>query len=137
MPYRIFLFNKDGNPNKRNIHNETALHLLCMGPHIMLPEAALQPRLARPYEDDDKRAECLHLILRWKGAKLDKGEFEKAENNAIDNKKSTPLHYAAASGMKTCVEVIIPGLPSGLNMSNLDFDNNYVRSVKPRSGIAI
>lgn len=104
---RIFLFNKDGNPNKRNIHNETALHLLCMGPHIMLPEAALQPRLARPYEDDDKRAECLHLILRWKGAKLDKGEFEKAENNAIDNKKSTPLHYAAASGMKTCVELLV------------------------------
>ncbi|XP_032868313.1 ankyrin repeat and IBR domain-containing protein 1 isoform X7 [Amblyraja radiata] len=104
---RIFLFNKDGNPNKRNIHNETALHLLCMGPHIMLPEAALQPRLARPYEDDDKRAECLHLILRWKGAKLDKSEFEKAENNAIDNKKSTPLHYAAASGMKTCVELLV------------------------------
>ncbi|XP_062900179.1 ankyrin repeat and IBR domain-containing protein 1 isoform X3 [Mobula hypostoma] len=104
---RIFLFNKDGNPNKRNIHNETALHLLCMGPHIMLPEAALQPRLARPNEDDDKRAECLQMILKWKGAKLDKGEFEKAENNAVDNKKSTPLHYAAASGMKACVELLV------------------------------
>uniref|UniRef100_UPI00398F8C30 ankyrin repeat and IBR domain-containing protein 1 isoform X3 n=1 Tax=Pristiophorus japonicus TaxID=55135 RepID=UPI00398F8C30 len=104
---RIFLFNKDGNPNKRNVHNETALHLLCMGPHIMLPEAALQPRLARPNEDDGKRAECLQLILKWKGARLDQGEFEKAESNAIDNKKSTPLHYAAASGMKTCVELLV------------------------------
>ncbi|XP_067862519.1 ankyrin repeat and IBR domain-containing protein 1 isoform X2 [Heptranchias perlo] len=104
---RIFLFNKDGNPNKRNVHNETALHLLCMGPHIMLPEAALQPRLARPNEDDGKRAECLQMILKWKGARLDQGEFEKAENNATDNKKSTPLHYAAASGMKTCVELLV------------------------------
>ncbi|XP_078394610.1 ankyrin repeat and IBR domain-containing protein 1-like isoform X3 [Cetorhinus maximus] len=104
---RIFLYNKDGNPNKRNVHNETALHLLCMGPHIMLPEAALQPRLARPNEDDGKRAECLQLILKWKGARLDQGEFEKAESNATDNKKFTPLHYAAASGMKTCVELLV------------------------------
>ncbi|XP_048410192.1 ankyrin repeat and IBR domain-containing protein 1 isoform X2 [Stegostoma tigrinum] len=104
---RIFLYNKDGNPNKRNVHNETALHLLCMGPHIMLPEAALQPRLTRPNEDDGKRAECLQLILKWKGARLDQGEFEKAESNATDNKKFTPLHYAAASGMKTCVELLV------------------------------
>ncbi|XP_072364797.1 ankyrin repeat and IBR domain-containing protein 1-like [Scyliorhinus torazame] len=104
---RIFLYNKDGNPNKQNVHNETALHLLCMGPHIMLPEATLQPRLARPNEDDGKRAECLQLILKWKGARLDQGEFEKAENNATDNKKFTPLHYAAASGMKTCVELLV------------------------------
>ncbi|XP_078091704.1 ankyrin repeat and IBR domain-containing protein 1-like isoform X2 [Mustelus asterias] len=103
----IFLYVKDGNPNKRNVHNETALHLLCMGPHIMLPEAALQPRLARPNEDDGKRAECLQLILKWKGARLDRGEFEKAESNATDNKKFTPLHYAAASGMKTCVELLV------------------------------
>ncbi|XP_072364800.1 ankyrin repeat and IBR domain-containing protein 1-like [Scyliorhinus torazame] len=78
-----------------------------MGPHIMLPEATLQPRLARPNEDDGKRAECLQLILKWKGARLDQGEFEKAENNATDNKKFTPLHYAAASGMKTCVELLV------------------------------
>ncbi|XP_060680901.1 ankyrin repeat and IBR domain-containing protein 1 isoform X1 [Hemiscyllium ocellatum] len=104
---RIFLYNKDGNPNKRNVHNETALHLLCMGPHIMLPETALQPRLTRPNEDDGKRAECLQLILKWKGARLDQGEFEKAESNATDNKKFTPLHYAAASGMKTCVELLV------------------------------
>ncbi|XP_007895740.1 ankyrin repeat and IBR domain-containing protein 1 isoform X2 [Callorhinchus milii] len=104
---RIFLFNKDGNPNKRNVHNETALHLLCMGPQIMLPEASLQPRLSRPGEDDGKRAECLQMILKWKGARLDQGEFEKADSNATDNKMNTPLHYAAASGMKTCVEMLV------------------------------
>ncbi|KAL7886423.1 hypothetical protein AOLI_G00041440 [Acnodon oligacanthus] len=104
---RSFLFSKDGNPNKRNVHNETALHMLCMGPHILLPEGALQPRLARPYEDERRRADCLQMILKWTGAKLDRGEYESADVNATDNKKNTPLHYAAASGMKTCVELLV------------------------------
>lgn len=102
---RSFLLNKDGNPNKRNVHNETSLHLLCMGRQILISEGALQPRLSRPYEDERRRAECLKLILSWTGAKLDRGEYESADINATDNKKNTCLHYAAASGMRTCVEV--------------------------------
>ncbi|KAM4633718.1 ankyrin repeat and IBR domain-containing protein 1-like isoform 2-T2 [Polymixia lowei] len=104
---RSFLFSKDGNPNKRNTHNETSLHLLCMGPQIMTSEGALHPRISRPYEDEHRRAECLQVILAWTGAKLDHGEFESADVNATDNKKSTCLHYAAASGMKTCVEFLV------------------------------
>lgn len=103
--FRSFLLSKDGNPNKRNMHNETSLHLLCMGPQILTSEGALQPRIARPYEDQRRRAECLQIILAWTGAKLDHGEYESANINATDNKKNTCLHYAAASGMKTCVEV--------------------------------
>lgn len=103
--FRSFLLSKDGNPNKRNMHNETSLHLLCMGPQIMTSEGALQPRISRPYEDKQRRAECLQLILVWTGAKLDQGEYERADVNATDNKKNTCLHYAAASGMKLCVEV--------------------------------
>ncbi|XP_055759422.1 ankyrin repeat and IBR domain-containing protein 1-like isoform X2 [Salvelinus fontinalis] len=102
---RSFLFSKDGNPNKRNVHNETSLHLLCMGSHILMGEGALQPRLARPELDEMKRAECLQIILKWTGAKLDRGEYENANVNATDNKKNTSLHYAAASGMKKCVEL--------------------------------
>ncbi|XP_066538894.1 ankyrin repeat and IBR domain-containing protein 1 isoform X2 [Hoplias malabaricus] len=104
---RSFLFSKDGNPNKRNVHNETALHLLCMGPNILLPEGALQPRLSRPSEDERRRTDCLQIILKWTGAKLDRGEFESADVNATDNRKNTPLHYAAASGMKTCVQFLV------------------------------
>ena len=103
--FRFFLLNKDGNPNKRTVHNETSLHLLCMGPQILTSEGALQPRISRPYEDRQRRAECLQIILAWTGAKLDHGEYESADVNATDNKKNTCLHYAAASGMKTCVEV--------------------------------
>ncbi|XP_075869096.1 ankyrin repeat and IBR domain-containing protein 1-like isoform X2 [Nelusetta ayraudi] len=104
---RSFLLSKDGNPNKRNMHNETSLHLLCMGPQILTSEGALQPRISRPYEDKQRRAECLQLILVWTGAKLDQGEYERADVNATDNKKNTCLHYAAASGMKTCVEFLV------------------------------
>uniref|UniRef100_A0A672KGB8 RBR-type E3 ubiquitin transferase n=1 Tax=Sinocyclocheilus grahami TaxID=75366 RepID=A0A672KGB8_SINGR len=104
---RSFLFSKDGNPNKRNMHNETTLHVLCMGPNILLSEGALQPRLARPYEDECRRAECLQMILKWTGAKLDRGEYESADVSATDNQKNTPLHYASASGMKTCVEFLL------------------------------
>uniref|UniRef100_A0A8C4ST34 Ankyrin repeat and IBR domain-containing protein 1 n=1 Tax=Erpetoichthys calabaricus TaxID=27687 RepID=A0A8C4ST34_ERPCA len=104
---RAFLYIKDGNPNKRNIHNETSMHLICMGPQIMLPEGALHPRISRPYEDEQKRADCLQMTLKWTGAKLDQGEYERADVNAVDNKKSTCLHYAAASGMKTCVEYLV------------------------------
>uniref|UniRef100_A0A672H0J6 Ankyrin repeat and IBR domain-containing protein 1 n=1 Tax=Salarias fasciatus TaxID=181472 RepID=A0A672H0J6_SALFA len=104
---RSFLLSKDGNPNKRNVHNETSLHLLCMGPQILTSEGALQPRIARPYEDEQRRAECLQIVLSWTGAKLDHGEYESADTNAKDNKKNTCLHYAAASGMKTCVELLV------------------------------
>ncbi|KAL6108902.1 ankib1 [Pungitius sinensis] len=104
---RSFLFGKDGNPNKRNVHNETSLHLLCMGPQILTSEGALQPRISRPYEDKQRRAESLQIILAWTGAKLDHGEYESADINATDNKKNTCLHYAAASGMKTCVEFLV------------------------------
>ncbi|XP_028326538.1 ankyrin repeat and IBR domain-containing protein 1-like [Gouania willdenowi] len=104
---RSFLISKDGNPNKRNVHNETSLHLLCMGPRILTSEGALQPRISRPYEDEQRRAECLQVILAWTGAKLDHTEYESADVNATDNKKNTCLHYAAASGMKTCVEFLV------------------------------
>ncbi|KAK5862621.1 hypothetical protein PBY51_017993 [Eleginops maclovinus] len=104
---RSFLLSKDGNPNKRNVHNETSLHLLCMGPQILTSEGALQPRISRPHEDRQRRAEALQIILAWTGAKLDHGEYERADVNATDNKKYTCLHYAAASGMKTCVEFLV------------------------------
>ncbi|XP_038131805.1 ankyrin repeat and IBR domain-containing protein 1-like [Cyprinodon tularosa] len=104
---RLFLLNKDGNPNKRNVHNETSLHLLCMGPQIMTSEGALQPRISRPNEDEQRQTECLQIILSWTGAKLDRGEYESADINAADNKKNTCLHYAAASGMRTSVELLL------------------------------
>ncbi|XP_051949253.1 ankyrin repeat and IBR domain-containing protein 1-like isoform X1 [Xyrauchen texanus] len=116
---RSFIFSKDGNPNKCNINNETALHLLCMGPQILLAEGALQPRISRPQEDEQKRAECLQMMLQWTGAKLDQGEYERANVNGTDNKKSTCLHYAAAAGMKNCVELLVKS-DADLFMENED-----------------
>ncbi|KAM6899830.1 ankyrin repeat and IBR domain-containing protein 1-like isoform 2-T2 [Xenentodon cancila] len=105
---RSFLFSKEGNPNKRNVHNETCLHVLCQGPQILLlPDGALSPRLARPQRDEQRRSDCLQMILSWTGARLEGGQYEKANVNATDNHHSTCMHYAAAAGMKSCVELLI------------------------------
>lgn len=45
------------------------------------------------------------MILSWTGARLEGGQYEKANVNATDYQSSTCLHYAAAAGMKSCVEV--------------------------------
>lgn len=45
------------------------------------------------------------MSLSWTGARLEGGQYEKANVNATDNHHSTCLHYAAAAGMKSCVEV--------------------------------
>lgn len=105
---RSFLYSKEGNPNKRNVHNETCLHVLCQGPQILLlPEGALSPRLARPQRDEQRRTDCLQMILSWTGARLEGGQYEKANVNATDNHHCTCLHYAAAAGMRSCVELLI------------------------------
>ncbi|CAL1584663.1 unnamed protein product [Knipowitschia caucasica] len=105
---RSFLFNKEGNPNKRNIHNETCLHVLCQGPQIfLLPEGALSPRLSRPQRDEQRRTDCLQMILSWTGARLEGGQYEKANVNSTDNHHCICLHYASAAGMRSCVELLI------------------------------
>lgn len=45
------------------------------------------------------------MILSWTGARLEGGQYEKANVNATDNHNSTCMHYAAAAGTKICVEV--------------------------------
>lgn len=48
---------------------------------------------------------CYQMILSWTGARLEGGQYEKVNVNATDNHNSTCMHYAAAAGMKICVEV--------------------------------
>lgn len=48
---------------------------------------------------------CRQMILSWTGARLEGGQYEKANVNATDNHSSTCMHYSAAAGMKICVEV--------------------------------
>lgn len=71
---RSFLFSKEGNPNKRNVHNETCLHVLCQGPMILLLSAgALSPRLARPERDEQLRADCLQVRVHCTNICLEAG----------------------------------------------------------------
>ena len=45
------------------------------------------------------------LIMNWTGTTLDGHNYEKADINAKDNRHRTCLHYAAAAGLTSCVEV--------------------------------
>lgn len=70
--YRIFLVELGGNPNKKNAHNETVLHCLCAvdkGLGIM---------------QQQKRVDCLILMLQWCGPILQDGRFEKVNLGAAD-----------------------------------------------------
>ncbi|CAD5126134.1 DgyrCDS14303 [Dimorphilus gyrociliatus] len=86
---------KNGNPNKTNASNETSLHCVCQAPANILESQR------------KKRFECLLMILQWKGAKIGDGQFEKVSVNSVDKKQNTPLHFAAKSGLKQCVEYLV------------------------------
>ncbi|XP_060081495.1 ankyrin repeat and IBR domain-containing protein 1-like [Ylistrum balloti] len=94
---RIFLRELGGNPNKTNGHKETCLHCVSME----------KPCHAQCYPVLRKRAECLQMLLNWRGATLKDGEVEKIDLAAQDEDLNTALHYAAASGLKRCVEMLV------------------------------
>ncbi|XP_033731278.1 ankyrin repeat and IBR domain-containing protein 1-like, partial [Pecten maximus] len=94
---RIFLRELGGNPNKTNGRKETCLHCVSME----------KPCHAQCYPVLRKRAECLQMLLNWRGATLKDGEVEKIDLAAQDEDLNTALHHAAASGLKRCVEMLV------------------------------
>ena len=89
------MYELGGNPNKKNGRNETSLHSVCMASN------------GRNFVVQQRRAECLMLVLQWRGATLADGEVERADLAAQDESLNTGLHYCAASGLKRCVEVSV------------------------------
>lgn len=92
---KAFVTDNGGNPNKRNGDDAAALHLICQ---VGRRNRNVETKL---------RAECLSFLLAWQGVILANGDIEKPNVDAIDAKKNTPLHYAALSGLKKCVEVLV------------------------------
>ncbi|KAG8200864.1 hypothetical protein JTE90_015769 [Oedothorax gibbosus] len=90
---RIFLTELKGNPNKKNAKGETALHLVCQGD------------LTRNIVNQERRSCCVYQILQWRGSSKE-GEI-KVELDAVDDEGNTALHYAASSGLKKCVEILV------------------------------
>ncbi|CAH0550556.1 unnamed protein product [Brassicogethes aeneus] len=91
---RTFLQDMNGNPNKKNALNENALHLACQ----------LNQMSFSAYE---RRAACVQFLLYWRGAALNNGEREKVDLAAQDKEGNTALHWAAATGLRRCVELLI------------------------------
>ncbi|KAL3854879.1 hypothetical protein ACJMK2_014115 [Sinanodonta woodiana] len=92
---RIFLHEHGGNPNKTNAHKETSVHCVCMEKNYQY------------YPVQRRRYECLSLFLHWRGTILKDGDEEKVDIAAADEKENTALHYAASSGLKACVELLV------------------------------
>jgi len=70
---RIFLTELNGNPNKKNSHDETCLHILC---------SAQSPVTA---EDEELRLFCIDLLLQWTGPPDEtSGTEEKLDITAVD-----------------------------------------------------
>ncbi|KAM7286012.1 ankyrin repeat and IBR domain-containing protein 1 isoform X2 [Ixodes scapularis] len=90
---RVFLEDMQGDPNVRTGKGETALHLASRVPcnvHARTSSAA------------SRRAACLALLVLWRGS-----EGETVLLDAQDQDGNTALHYAAASGIKKCVELLV------------------------------
>lgn len=87
----------NGNPNKTNNNNETALHAVC----------SLSPQSS--YSAHERRAACVTLLLNWQGNKLFDGRREKIKLCAQDI-VSSPLwlsffkniNYLYLLGWKYC-----------------------------------
>ncbi|CAC5423953.1 ANKIB1 [Mytilus coruscus] len=94
---RIFLSEHNGNPNKTNGMKQTCLHCVCM-------EKAEHSQV---YPVMKRRAECLAMLLKWRGARLEDNETERVNLGAQDEEQNTALHYAALSGLKQCVEMLV------------------------------
>ncbi|XP_063408346.1 ankyrin repeat and IBR domain-containing protein 1-like, partial [Mytilus trossulus] len=94
---RIFLSEHNGNPNKTNGMKQTCLHCVCMekAEHSLV------------YPVMKKRSECLAMLLKWRGARLEDNETERVNLGAQDEEQNTALHYAALSGLKQCVEMMV------------------------------
>ena len=71
---RIFLFELGGNPNKKNARNETVLHCVC----------AAERGATLTYVQQQRRYDCLQLVLLWTGPTLADGRVEKAALPAKD-----------------------------------------------------
>lgn len=104
---RTFLYDLGGNPNKKNAEDETSVHCVCKVGQAKSPSA------------EERRAACVVMILQWRGPILQDGEKERAQLNAQDKKGNTALHYASASGLRKCVELLVVQ-GSGLFLENRD-----------------
>lgn len=80
MYNRAFLNEHNGNPNKKNNSNETALHAVC----------SLSPQSS--YSAHERRAACVTLLLNWLGVELSDGRREKIRLSAQNNVKLTEIN---------------------------------------------
>ena len=112
---KILLFECNGNPNRKNVFNQTALHLVCQIPSRLQTyvnsESVDETPAPTIEESDQKRADCLKLILDWNRiCQTNKGKrkvIETIDINVLDRYGNTALHLAAHNGLMECVKTLV------------------------------
>ena len=113
---KTLLYECNGNPNRKNVFNQTAIHLICQIPFRLRtdPNSETLTETPKPYqtkeEANEKRAECLRIVLDWNRisqTNKNKKVIETIDINALDRNGNTALHLAATHGLIECVKILI------------------------------
>ncbi|XP_054168211.1 ankyrin repeat and IBR domain-containing protein 1-like [Oppia nitens] len=109
---KTLLYECNGNPNQRNVFNQTALHLICQIP-VRFDEESIESidsiRLKSTEEENEKRANCLKVLLDWNQFhESDKcmKNIEVIDINALDRNGNTALHLAVSNGLFECIKIL-------------------------------
>ncbi|KAG7270215.1 hypothetical protein CRUP_035947, partial [Coryphaenoides rupestris] len=123
---------KEGNPNKRNVHNETCLACTCCARArvLLLPEGALSPRLARPQRDEQRRADSLQMILSWTGARLGRGQYERANHTDLALSLESQMVFSSSS-------TATAGTSSSSSAQEAHADSGLIPRKEPYEGLKL
>eukprot|EP00731_Ephydatia_muelleri_P020036 Em0012g861a len=110
-PILWLLLSKGGDPFVRNAKGETPMHIVCTSSKHDSITNAVQSDLLEVLltKIPEVTGDATYDILSCEEGDLDaKVEYEDNLNlGVVDKKSDTPLHMAAASGLITCVEILL------------------------------
>ncbi|CAG2170475.1 unnamed protein product [Oppiella nova] len=111
---KTLLYDCGGDPNRKNVFNQTALHLVCQIPVHNDDESTGEALRGEHSEDSSRgrRAKCLQLILDWNlvcetSSTSKKSSVEPVDINALDRSGNTALHFAVTNGLMDCVKILV------------------------------
>lgn len=79
---RLFLFDRGGNPNKRNARKETSLHCACQ----LMGEAS---------PDLSAREECVNMLIQWRSTKINAENGSQQVNLSAQDKVRVPGYFSS------------------------------------------
>jgi len=88
-------------------HHRAATFMICLVYTFQCVCDASSGAQKSPSAALERRAYSVMLLLSWRGPIATNGERERADVDASDSVGRTPIHYAAASGLRRCAEYLV------------------------------